>query len=129
MARIQIKSGEEEAFGKDIFDAWQAAIDVDPVNPVIDRTALATKLRAHLNLNEPNTKRQIEIDLVFDTDLNETTRLVWLAIPTPDTDITGLGPDDTWKKFKKKYFDDESDSKKKDKKKGLASGVLFGCGR
>src|SRR5262245_57335030 len=129
MARIKIKSGEEEAFGKDIFDAWQAAIDADPTNPVIDRTALIAKLKPHLELGDPVTKRQIEIDLVFDTDLNATTRLVWLAIPTPDTDITGLGPDDTWKKFKKKYYDDESDTKKKEKKKGLASGLLFGCGR
>ena len=64
--------------------------------------------------DQARTGKNIEFDLVFDTALDSTTRLVWLAIPTPDPLI---GED--WKKFKKKYVDDLGSTAKKAKKSSL----------
>jgi hypothetical protein len=125
MAKVAIIAGQEEAFAQQIFDAWQAASTANPSAPVIDRAALKANLTPLLDLTEQaGTGKNIEFDLVFDTDLDSTTRLVWLAIPTPDPLI---GED--WKKFKKKYIDDLGSTAKKAKKKKLTESVLFGCGR
>src|SRR6266850_962366 len=115
MAKVAIIAGQEEAFAEKIFDAWQAASVANPLAPVIDRAALKANLTPLLDLtDQAGTGKNIEFDLVFDTDLDSTTRLVWLAIPTPDPLI---GED--WKKFKKKYIDDLGTTAKKAKKKKL----------
>lgn len=129
MAKAAIKSGKEKRdFGKAIMKAWQDAIDANAANPKIDRQALLTALDLILDkANKGKTDRTIEYDIVFDTDLDANTRLVWLTIPTPDREKAGF--DDTWQKYKNAFYDNLSESNKKKREIEIAEAVLFGCGR
>jgi hypothetical protein len=129
VSKINLKNGKKlEEVGQAIMDAWDNAITASPSNPSIDRDALLTALTNILDLQDPaDTDRTVELDLVFDTDLSATKRLVWLSIPTPDREKAGM--DDTWKKYKKRFFDDLSKAEKREKRRQIAQAVLFGCGR
>jgi hypothetical protein len=129
MARVKLKSKEgNELVGKAIFDAWDHAIKSNPEAPAIDREALIANLTEIFDLEEKERKgKKIEFDVVFDTDLDEDTRLVWISIPTPDVDLPG--GNDTWEKWKQDYYDKLSPAEKKKKQSELGAAVLFACGR
>jgi hypothetical protein len=126
MAKVSVKNNKKlEDVGEAILNAWDKAFSDNPTNPSIDRATLLQNLTSILDVTDAaDTGKTIELDVVFDTDLDSTTRLVWLAIPTPDPD-TG----DDWGKYKQKFYDNLTKADKKDKKRRLAEAVLFGCGR
>jgi hypothetical protein len=128
MARVKLKEKESsKLIGQAIFKAWDAAIEKNPRAPVIDREALIKDLNGLFATEDMSyNKKRIEIDIVFDTDLDENTRLVWLSIPTPDVGGPGL---ETWQKWKEDYYDNKSPSEKQEKEEELGKAVLFGCGR
>lgn len=107
--------------GKLIVQAWKDAKDsaVDPF--VINRRDLIDELvNGNFIDTNPNTggnNKRIVIDVVFDSDLDANTRLVWIAIPTPDTAKT--------KQAWENYISNLSDA---DIAK-IGTSVLFGCGR
>lgn len=129
MARVKLKSKEgNKLIGQAIFRAWQKAIQENEGNPVIDRKALIAELSEFLDLTDTSyNKKKIEIDLVFDTDLDENTRLVWISIPTPDAG--GGGSYSDWQQWKQDYYDNLSPSDREKKEEELGQAVLFGCGR
>ena len=127
--RVKLKDkNSRKLIGQAIFRAWDRAIRENEKNPVIDREALIAELKEFLDLEDTSyNKKKIEIDLVFDTDLDEDTRLVWIAIPTPDAG--GGGTFDTWQKWKEDYYDNKEPPEKDEKEDKLGEAVLFGCGR
>lgn len=129
MAKAAIKSGKEKRdLGKAIMKAWQDAIDANAANPIIDRQALLAALDLIIDkANKGKTDRTIEYDIVFDTDLDASTRLVWLTIPTPDREKAGF--DDTWQKYKNTFYDNLGPNDKKKREIEIAEAILFGCGR
>jgi hypothetical protein len=139
MARIKLRNARDEndverikegnkLVGKAIFNAWAQAIESNPKAPVIDRRALIASLSQILDLEDTGRSgKTIEFDLVFDSDLDANTRLVWLSIPTPETE--GIGGRTTWEEWKRDYYDNLSPSEKEDKEEKLGGAMLFGCGR
>ncbi len=151
MSKIGLKDPKmKRLIGRAIFDSWQDAIndasktdyeadaaENDPgtdaakndfKTPKINRELLIQKLGELLDVSfKGKTEKTIEFDVVFDTDLDRNTRLVWLSIPTPDVDAQGM--DDTWEKWKKTYYDDLTPAEKEKKEEELGGAVLFGCGR
>jgi len=107
--------------GKLIVKAWTNAKDsmTDPF--VINRKDLIDTLVnggfVDTGANTGGNNKRIVIDVVFDTDLNDQTRLVWIAIPTPDTAKTKPA----WEAYINSLS--TSDIKK------IGTSVLFGCGR
>jgi hypothetical protein len=114
--------------GKAIFNAWDQAYKNNPKNPEIDRRALIASLSQILDLEDKGRSgKTIEFDVVFDTDLDANTRLVWISVPTPETE--GVGGRTTWAEWKRDYYDNLSQSEKDDKEEKLGNAMLFGCGR
>jgi hypothetical protein len=126
MAKVSVKNGKKlEDVGQVILDAWDAAYAANSTNPSIDRNTLLSNLAGVLDVSDTaDTNKTIELDVVFDTDLTPTKRLVWLAIPTPDPDAG-----DDWDAYKQKFYGNLPKADKKDKKRRLGEAVLFGCGR
>lgn len=129
MAKIKLKDERNRALvGKAIFNAWDSAIKNNPEAPVIDRRALIASLSELMDLKDTGKSgRTIEFDVVFDTDLDANTRLVWLSIPTPETEA--IGGRDTWAKWKQDYYDNLTPEEKAKKEEELGHATLFGCGR
>ncbi len=129
MAKVKLKDEKNRRMiGKAIFNAWDAAIKSNSKAPVIDRGALTASLSELLDLEDKGRSgKTIEFDVVFDTDLDANTRLVWLCIPTPETE--GIGGRDTWEKWKNDYYDNLTDEEKEKKEEELGTALLFGCGR
>lgn len=128
MARLKLKDKESsKLIGQAIFRAWDRAMKENPEAPVIDRKALIAEISPLIDFEDRSyNKKKIEIDIVFDTDLDENTRLVWLSIPTPDAGGAGL---ETWERWKRDYYDNHSPEDRERKEKDLGTAVLFGCGR
>lgn len=124
MAKVAFKANKgNKDLAKIVFKHWKKAIDGN--NTYIDRNDLITDLLGVLDLaDEAGTGKKVQLDIVFDGDLDSQTRLVWLAIPTPDP-VLG----DNWGKFKKKYYDDKNTAGKEAVEEELGKAVLFGCGR
>ncbi|NJM29257.1 MAG: hypothetical protein HC855_03260 [Rhizobiales bacterium] len=136
MAKIafqdKFKDGDEgnAAIGKLIFDSWSAAIEKNPDRPVIDRAALSKAVSEVVNTNDRvNTSKTIQVDFVFDTDLDENTRLVWIAVPTPDVDEPSKGGATTWSAWKQRYYDDLPPDERRKKDIEMGRACLQGCGR
>ena len=129
MARVKLREkNSQRLVGKAIFNAWEAAIKANPKAPEIDRRALISTLNSLFDTEDKGRSgKKIEFDVVFDTDLDDQTRLVWLSIPTPDID--SAGGQDSWEKWKEQYYDNLSDAEKEEKEEQLGTAVLFGCGR
>lgn len=127
MARIKLRDKEgRRKLGQAIFAAWDAAIKTNPKAPVIDRSALITSLNDILDLEDKGKSgKKIEYDFVFDTDLDANTRLVWLSIPTPETNNGG----GTWDDWKRDYYDNLPPDEKEKKEEELGDAILYGCGR
>lgn len=124
MAKVAFKTGKgAKDLGKIVFKHWKKAIDANNTN--IDRNDLIDDLEKVLDLtDDAGTGKKVQLDVVFDRDLDSQTRLVWIAIPTPDPVIG-----DNWGKFKKKYYDDKGPGDKEVIEEDLGTAVLFGCGR
>ena len=129
MAMVRLKDeNSRRLIGKAIFNAWEAAIKSNPKAPAIDRRALTASLRELLDLEDKGSSgKTIEFDVVFDTDLDANTRLVWLSIPTPETE--GIGGRVSWEEWKRDYYDTLTDEEKEKKEEELGTALLFGCGR
>jgi len=129
MARVNVKSKESNRMiGQAIIQAWDEAIRRDKENPVLDRAKLLETIKDFIDLEDFRyNKKKIEIDLVFDTDLDENTRLVWISIPTPD--VGAGGRFNTWQDWKNDYYDRHSGDVQAQKEEELGQAVLFGCGR
>jgi hypothetical protein len=139
MARIKlrkVKDAKDEEntregnrlIGKAIFNAWDLAYKNNPENPTIDRRALIASLSQILDLEDTGRSgKTIEFDVVFDTDLDANTRLVWISVPTPETE--GIGGRTTWAEWKRDYYDNLSQADKEKKEEDLGHAMLFGCGR
>lgn len=114
--------------GKAIFNAWDLAYKNNPENPTIDRRALIASLSQIFDLEDTGRSgKTIEFDVVFDTDLDANTRLVWISVPTPETE--GIAGRTTWAEWKRDYYDNLSPSEKEEKEEKLGGAMLFGCGR
>jgi hypothetical protein len=123
----RIKAGNK-MLGKAIFNAWEQAIISNPKAPVIDRRALIASLSQIFDLEDQGRSgKTIEFDVVFDSDLDANTRLVWLSVPTPETE--GIGGRTTWEEWKRDYYDNLSQADKDKKEEELGHAMLFGCGR
>jgi hypothetical protein len=123
----RIKAGNK-MLGKAIFNAWEQAIKSNPKAPVIDRRALIASLSQIFDLEDQGRSgKTIEFDVVFDSDLDANTRLVWLSVPTPETE--GIGGRTTWEEWKRDYYDNLSQADKDKKEEELGHAMLFGCGR
>ena len=124
MAKVAFKTGKNaKDVAKTVFKHWKKAIDANTT--YIDRTALITDLLDILDVNqEAGTGKKTQLDIVLDGDLDSQTRLVWLAIPTPDPKIG-----DDWKKFKKQYYDDLNLTDQGNLEMALGTSLLFGCGK
>ena len=115
------KTGTNAQIGQLIVDAWKAAKD-DMTEPfVIKRNKLMQDL-INNNYIDPSkntggNNKKIVFDLVFDTDLDANTRLVWIAIPTPDAAPTKMD----WENYINGLTN--TDIQK------IGESVLFGCGR
>jgi hypothetical protein len=109
---------------KIVFKHWKKAIDANGTN--IDRTELINDLLGILDVNEEaGTGRKTQLDVVFDSNLDAQTRLVWLAIPTPDPKMG-----ENWKEFKKRYYDDlVVQGTEGPLEEALGTSLLFGCGK
>lgn len=139
MARIKLRNVKDEndlerikegnkLVGKAIFNAWAQAIENNPKEPVIDRRALIASLSEILDLEDKGRSgKTIEFDVVFDSDLDANTRLVWISVPTPETE--GIGGRTTWADWKRDYYDNLSQADKEKKEEQLGNAMLFGCGR
>jgi hypothetical protein len=131
MAKVKIKGTKEKRdIGKAVVNAWERAGNAGETEiKGANLDTLVSDLKDILDTQfKGNTDRTIEFDVVFDTDLDATTRLVWLVIPTPDRDKAG-GAKDTWLKYWKEEYDDLNEGQKKNFEEAIAGAVLFGCGR
>jgi hypothetical protein len=132
IALINRDTGSRDV-GNIIFRAWGRAIEEareTKSKPVIDREWVMGQLHKLFDASaslDGKKRREVVFDVVYDQDLDDTTRLVWICIPTPDTEIQG--GDDTWEKWKASYYDNLSDKEKEEKEKALGTACLFGCGR
>lgn len=123
----RIKEGNRQ-LGRAVFSAWDMAIKNNPKAPVVDRKALIASLSQILDIEDKGRSgKTIEFDVVFDSDLDANTRLVWISVPTPETE--GIGGRTTWEEWKRDYYDNLSQSEKDDKEEKLGHAMLFGCGR
>jgi hypothetical protein len=129
MAKITLrKDKNNRLLGQAIFQAWDQAIKENPKAPTIDRRALIARLNDIFDLEDTGRSgKKIEFDVVFDTDLDANTRLVWISVPTPETE--GIGGRTTWEEWKRDYYDNLSPSEQADKEEQLGKALLFGCGR
>lgn len=129
MARIKLKNEENRRLlGQAIFQAWDMAYKENPKAPTIDRRALISKLSDFFDLEDTGRSgRKIEFDVVFDSDLDANTRLVWISIPTPETE--GIGGGQAWDDWKRDYYDNLPADQKAEKEEELGKALLFGCGR
>jgi hypothetical protein len=124
MSKVAFKTGKgNKDLAKIVFKHWKKAIDAN--NTYIDRNDLLTDLEGILDVaSDAGTGKKVQLDVVIDGDLDAQTRLVWLAIPTPDPKLG-----DNWGKFKKHYYDDKNAGDKEILEEALGQAVLFGCGR
>jgi hypothetical protein len=114
--------------GKIIIKAWSDAIEDNNEHPVIDRNKLIKELSPLLDRNSGNGRKTIEFDVVFDTDLDDHTRLVWLAIPIPDVREGSTGKK-AWSEWLDENYISVPDDKKAEQEEKFGKSVLFGCGR
>ncbi len=109
--------------GKAIIELWKE----NSGKGVIDPKVAVAKLAPLLDLVGPRVgnrkKKDIVIDVIVDQDIDDNTRMIWLALPVPDVDIdTGSGqPVQTWEDYANSISDDDAEK--------LGEAVLFGCGR
>jgi len=115
------KRRSDRQIGDLIVQAWRDAANsaVDPF--VIDRRALIENLingnYVDTGRNTGGNNKRIVLDVVFDTDLDNDTRLVWIAIPTPDTGRTKVD----WDRYINNLTPTDIEK--------IGTSVLFGCGR
>lgn len=131
MARVKLKEKDNvgrKLVGRAIFNAWEAAIKANPESPKIDRQALVAALKGIFDTEDRGKSgKRIEVDVVFDTDLDDNTRLVWISIPTPD--VAGAATGAAWQTWKEEYYDNLTPAEQEQKEEELGAAVLFGCGR
>jgi len=115
------KKKSDLQIGKLIVQAWRDAKDSAGDPFVINRKDLIDKLITGNYIdpshNTGGNNKRIVFDIVFDTDLDGTTRLVWIAIPTPDT---GKSKPE-WEAYINSLTNADIEK--------LGSSVLYGCGR
>jgi len=122
-SKIKI-NGNLEAIGEAIVAAWEQA----DASGEIDRVELLKRLKTLLSPQDKvGKKRKVEFDLIFDNDIDDDTRMVWLAIPTPDPTFLN-GREETWNEYIGREFGLPGRRRKK-QLENLAEAVLFGCGR
>lgn len=117
--------------GKTIVEAWRKAIDSgeDPQKwSAMIRDYLRQSMASKLDGDHTNgRKRTVVYDFVFDEDLDDDTRLVWIAVPMPDPSANqedgSADKAQAWKKYIDDKFSSNSDYA------ALGRAVLFGCGR
>jgi hypothetical protein len=117
--KVKKKKSDME-IGKLIVKAWKQAAQSTAEPFVIDRRALIEDLSMDYldtNKNTGGNNNRIVIDVVFDTDLDGETRLVWIAIPTPDTAKTK----EAWEDYINRLTPAQIQQ--------IGNSVLFGCGR
>lgn len=107
----------EHRIGQIIVSYWREVLG--PPKGQFDRVELARRLQAVLEPeNSGKGVSRVRVEVVVDQDLDDTTRLVWIAVPTPDPDNPA-----EWRR----YIDDfEGDATNLET---LGRSVLFGCGR
>ncbi|MBL8906229.1 MAG: hypothetical protein JNM20_06085 [Rhizobiales bacterium] len=119
------KNKSLKEIGEAIVIAWENAA---ANGGEIDRKQLLSTLTGLLKPDAKNgRKRKVEFDLVFDNDIDDDTRMVWLAIPTPDPKLVN-GVEETWQTYIDREFGAVGARKTK-QLEDLADAVLFGCGR
>lgn len=109
----KVKSNKEfKQIGEAIKAAWLSGAG----NKTIDRDALL----AALELDGTATgagQNKIVYDIITDQDIDDSTRMVWICIPTPD-----VKQDGNWTTYANTFDTDE-------KLEDLGKAALFGCGR
>ena len=116
--KIKTNATDETEVGNVILNYWES-------EPRWTKQKLLEELTAVLNLNGGQLK-DVVLDVILDQDIDSDTRMVWIAVPTPDFKKNPSGNDpQTWKQYAAKFKQDEGT----DAAKKLGGAVLFGCGR
>lgn len=109
----KVKSNKEfKQIGEAIKAAWLAGAGTK----TIDREALLTALELD-GTSKGAGQNTIVYDIITDQDIDDTTRMVWISIPSPD-----VNKDGDWTSYANTFDTDE-------KLKDLGKAALFGCGR
>jgi hypothetical protein len=123
--RVRRKGGLLQV-GEAIVRAWEEA---GASGNVINRQALIDALTPLLDPSIKNgRKRNIEFDVIFDDNVDGTTRMVWLSIPTPDPKLKADNTEESWQEYIDREFGSRA-SRNNTQLTNLATAVLFGCGR
>lgn len=109
---------DEAAIGQVILNYWES-------DPQWTKQQLLDQLVQVLDL-QGGDYRNVVVDVITDNDIDGTSRMVWISVPTPDLKIKNVGGGPTnWKDYSLKFKQDEGT----DAAQKLGSAVLFGCGR
>lgn len=121
MSKIKQKTPDNKKIAKEILKYWRGTYTKDDLKKKLtDLFDTSDKKDA----GGMDTGKAVEVDFVFDTDLDNSHRLVWLAIPAPDP-----RSGETVQEFIDRYHDSLGSSDQDDVEEKLGSSVLFGCGR
>jgi hypothetical protein len=121
MAKAKLTVADKKKFAQEIFKYWEGTQTADQLK--IKLSNLIDKVDKTDDSNQ-DTGRKIEVDFVFDTNLDANTRLVWITIPIPDPRLS-----ETVNQFIDRYWRNLSSGAKAAKEQQFAEAVLFGCGR
>ncbi len=122
MAKIKHKASDNKKFAKEIIKYWKGTYNREKLKEEL--TKLVDKADTK-DAGGVETDRQVEVDFVFDTELDPTHRLVWIAIPAPDPRRgESVAPVRVYR-----YYDSKSLSEKQALEEEIGKSALFGCGR
>lgn len=109
----KVKSNKEfKEIGEAIKAAWLAGAG----SKTIDREALLSALELDGTFKGQG-QNTIVYDIITDQDIDDTTRMVWISIPSPDVDKNG-----DWTAYANSFNTD-------DELEDLGKAALYGCGR
>lgn len=106
----------ERLIGEIIVMYWREVLEA---GNQFDRMELRRRLEAVLEPQNPGKGvSRVRVEVVVDQDLDATTRLVWIAVPSPDPDNPAQ-----WRRYIEDFEGDPANLET------LGRSVLFGCGR
>ena len=121
MAKAKFDNSDNKKFAKEILKYWRGTYTREKLKEELTKMVNKTD---KTDAQSMDTGRKIEVDFVFDTNLDNNTRLVWIAIPAPDPRTT-----ESVTAFINRYHDNLSPTDQDAVEEELGKSCLFGCGR